>query len=86
MYQRIFSARDAGTARKAILIWVFGVALLETSIYFLGLTGAIAAKLEVGPHDQVADFEPVHEHLGDELLRFEMADLGEVEHPDSADA
>ncbi len=43
MYQRIFSARDAGTARKAILIWVFGVAFLETSIYFLGLTGAIAA-------------------------------------------
>jgi SSS family solute:Na+ symporter len=43
MYQRIFSARDAGTARKAILIWVVGVAFLETSIYFLGLTGAIAA-------------------------------------------
>jgi solute:Na+ symporter, SSS family len=44
MYQRIFSARDGGVARKAILIWVFGVAFLETSIYFLGLTGSIAAE------------------------------------------
>src|SRR5690606_1420775 len=39
MYQRIFSARNAGVARKAVLAWVFGVAFLETSIYFLGLTG-----------------------------------------------
>ncbi len=43
MYQRIFSARDGGTARKAIFFWVFGVAFLEISIYFLGLTGSIAA-------------------------------------------
>ena len=50
------------------------------------VTGSITAELEVGPDDQVADFELVHEHLGDELLRFEMADLGEVEHPDSVDA
>jgi SSS family solute:Na+ symporter len=44
MYQRIFSARNAGTARKAVFIWVFGVAFLEISIYFLGLTGAVAAE------------------------------------------
>jgi len=43
MYQRIFSARSGGVARRAVLIWVFGVAFLETSIYFLGLTGSIAA-------------------------------------------
>jgi solute:Na+ symporter, SSS family len=44
MYQRIFSARTARTAQKAVLIWVFGVAFLEISIYFLGLTGAVAAE------------------------------------------
>jgi solute:Na+ symporter, SSS family len=44
MYQRIFSARDGGAARKAVLLWVVGVAFLETSIYFLGLTGSIAAE------------------------------------------
>jgi solute:Na+ symporter, SSS family len=44
MYQRIFSARDGGVARRAILIWVFGVAFLESAINFLGLTGAIAAE------------------------------------------
>lgn len=44
MYQRIFSARDAGSAKKAVLIWVFGVVLLESSINFLGLTGSVAAS------------------------------------------
>lgn len=44
MYQRIFSAKSAGTARKAVFFWVFGVAFLEISIYFLGLTGAVAAE------------------------------------------
>lgn len=44
MYQRIFSARTAGTARKAVAIWVFGVAFLELSIYLLGLTGSVAAE------------------------------------------
>jgi solute:Na+ symporter, SSS family len=43
MYQRIFSAKDGGSARKAVLFWVFGVMLLETSIYMLGLTGSVAA-------------------------------------------
>jgi len=44
MYQRIFSARDGGSARKAILFWVIGVALLETCISFIGLTGSTAAS------------------------------------------
>jgi SSS family solute:Na+ symporter/sodium/proline symporter len=44
MYQRIFSARDGGSARKAILFWVIGVALLESCIAFIGLTGATAAS------------------------------------------
>jgi Na+/proline symporter len=43
MYQRIFSARDGGSAKKAVLFWVVGVMVLETSIYFLGLTGSVAA-------------------------------------------
>jgi solute:Na+ symporter, SSS family len=44
MYQRIFSARNAGTAKKAVAFWVLGVMLLETSIYLLGLTGSVAAE------------------------------------------
>ncbi|MEX0980082.1 MAG: sodium:solute symporter family protein [Gemmatimonadota bacterium] len=44
MYQRIFSAKDGGSAKKAVLIWVFGVVLLESSISFLGLTGSVAAE------------------------------------------
>ena len=44
MYQRIFSARDGGSARKAILFWVGGVALLESCIALIGLTGSVAAE------------------------------------------
>ena len=44
MYQRIFSARDGGSARKAILFWVLGVALLESCICLIGLTGSVAAE------------------------------------------
>jgi solute:Na+ symporter, SSS family len=44
MYQRIFSARTGGVATKAVIIWVFGVVLLESSIAMLGLTGSVAAQ------------------------------------------
>ncbi len=44
MYQRIFSARDGGTARKAVFFWVLGVVLLESCISLLGLTGSVAAE------------------------------------------
>ena len=44
MYQRIFSARDGGSAQRAVLAWVIGVILLESCIAFLGLTGATAAS------------------------------------------
>jgi len=43
MYQRIFSAKNASVARKAVLFWVVGVVVLESSISFLGLTGSVAA-------------------------------------------
>lgn len=49
MYQRIFSARDGGSAKKAILVWVFGVIFLESSISFLGLTGSVAAGQGIIP-------------------------------------
>ena len=42
LYQRIFSARDGGSARKAVFFWVFGVILLETALSYFGLTGAVA--------------------------------------------
>ncbi len=44
MYQRIFSARDAGTARKAVLFWVVGVVILESSIGLFGLCGSVAGE------------------------------------------
>jgi SSS family solute:Na+ symporter/sodium/proline symporter len=44
MYQRIFSARDAGAARQAVLFWVVGVAVLEIAIYYIGLAGSLAAE------------------------------------------
>lgn len=44
MYQRIFSAKNGGAAKKAVLVWVFGVILLEASISFLGLSGSVAAE------------------------------------------
>lgn len=43
MYQRIFSARTASVARRAVLAWVVGVVVLESAIALLGLTGSVAA-------------------------------------------
>ncbi len=44
MYQRIFSARDGGAARKAIAFWVVGVVILESCISLIGLVGSVAAE------------------------------------------
>ena len=44
MYQRIFSARDGGSARKAVMFWIIGVIVLESAISMLGLTGSVAAE------------------------------------------
>ncbi len=49
MYQRIFSAQDGGSAKKAVLFWIFGVVLLESCISLLGLTGSVAASKGVIP-------------------------------------
>jgi len=49
MYQRIFSAKDGGSAKKAVFFWVVGVVILESSISFLGLTGSVAAEQGIMP-------------------------------------
>ena len=49
MYQRIFSAQDSGSAKKAVLFWIFGVVLLESCISLLGLTGSVAASKGIIP-------------------------------------
>ncbi|MED5427572.1 MAG: sodium:solute symporter family protein, partial [Candidatus Neomarinimicrobiota bacterium] len=54
MYQRIFSARDGGSAKKAVFFWIIGVIVLESAISMLGLTGAVAAAKGLIP-DLVAD-------------------------------
>ncbi|MBD3404132.1 sodium:solute symporter family protein, partial [candidate division GN15 bacterium] len=40
MYQRFFSARDEGTARRSVVGWIAGTIVLETLIVFLGVVGA----------------------------------------------
>ena len=54
MYQRIFSARDGGSAKKAVFFWIIGVVALESVVSMLGLTGAVAATKGIIP-DLVAD-------------------------------
>ena len=54
MYQRIFSARDGGSAKKAVFFWIIGVIVLESAISMLGLTGAVATAKGLIP-DLVAD-------------------------------
>jgi len=49
MYQRIFSARDGGSAKKAVFFWIIGVVVLESVISMLGLTGAVAASKGIIP-------------------------------------
>ena len=44
MYQRIFSARDGGSARKAVFFWVIGVVVLEAAVSFMGLVGSVAVE------------------------------------------
>lgn len=52
-YQRIFSAKDGGSAKKAVLFWVVGVIVLESAISFLGLTGAVAEATGVMPASDI---------------------------------
>ena len=54
MYQRIFSAKNGGSAKKAVFFWIIGVVVLESVISMLGLTGAVAASKGIIP-DLVAE-------------------------------
>ena len=58
MYQRIFSAKDGGSAKKAVYFWIIGVIILESSISFLGLTGSVASDKGLMP-DLVGDSQAV---------------------------
>tara|TARA_S200000501_G_scaffold339840_1_gene347859 strand:+ start:58878 stop:60374 length:1497 start_codon:yes stop_codon:yes gene_type:complete len=49
MYQRIFSSKDSASAKKAVLFWIIGVIILESSISMLGLTGYVAAAKGIIP-------------------------------------
>ena len=49
MYQRIFSARDGGSAKKAVFFWIIGVVILESVISALGLTGFVAVTKGIIP-------------------------------------
>ena len=54
MYQRIFSAKNGGSAKKAVFFWIIGVVLLESMISMLGLVGSVAAHKGIIP-DLVKD-------------------------------
>ena len=54
MYQRIFSAKDGNSAKKAVFFWIIGVVVLESVISMLGLTGAVAVSKGIIP-DLVAN-------------------------------
>lgn len=40
MYQRFFSAKDAGTARKSVIGWIIGTIIIETLIVVLAVLGS----------------------------------------------
>ena len=42
MYQKFFSARDEGTARRAVVGWIAGTIVVETLIVSVGLLGSVA--------------------------------------------
>ena len=50
MYQRIFSAKDGSSAKKAVFFWIIGVVILESVVSMLGLTGAVAATKGIIPN------------------------------------
>ena len=50
MYQRLFSARNAGSAKKAVFYWIFGVIILESVISMLGLVGSVAVTKGIIPN------------------------------------
>ena len=75
MYQRIFSARDGGSARKAVFFWVIGVVILESAVGFLGLAGSVAEEKGIlNPIVQQAEDEKRQE-----LLTERVYTPGEVE-------
>ena len=49
MYQRIFSAKNGVSAKKAVFCWIIGVIILESVISLLGLVGSVAATKGIMP-------------------------------------
>jgi SSS family solute:Na+ symporter/sodium/proline symporter len=75
VYQRIFSARDGGSARKAVFFWVIGVFVLETAVGFLGLAGSVAAeKGVIAPIVQEAEDGKIEELRNDRRRAGEVLD------------
>ncbi len=48
MYQRFFSAKDAKTAKKSVLGWLFGTIVIETVIVFIAIIGS-SLFLDINP-------------------------------------
>ncbi len=46
MYQKFFSAKDAKSARQAVIFWVIGTIIIETSITALAVFASVKFKLE----------------------------------------
>ena len=46
MYQKFFSAKDAKSARQAVIFWVIGTIIIETSITALAVFASAKFKLQ----------------------------------------
>ena len=67
MYQRIFSAKDGGSAKKAVFFWIIGIIVLESVISMLGLVGSVAANKGIIP-DIVKDAQSSIQIFNDQAM------------------
>ncbi len=76
MYQRIFSAQNGGSARKAVFFWVIGVVILESVISMLGLTGYVAVSKGIIPDLISEKIDAVY--IGTQTNLFNQSNLEQI--------
>jgi len=62
MYQKFFSAKDAKSARQAVVFWVIGTIIIETSITALAVFASVKFKLEEEESEKVIIHLATHGH------------------------
>ncbi len=64
MYQKFFSAKDEGAARRAVLAWIIGTIIIETLIIGVGVFGSV-----VIPGLSTGDSEAIVIRVASDILR-----------------